>query len=252
MAYSPRYRTTAHSFSSYFPPGVKWLLIVNIGLFILYFLAVRSGLGALFQHFALVPAAVVELLAVWQLVTYLFLHDPGGFSHILGNMFMLWMFGTDLERAWGTKRFLQYYFLCGIGAGLCVVAGNALAGTMNTRTIGCSGAIYGLLLAYGMLWPDRVILFNFLFPIKAKYFVMIMGAIAFLSSFGSSDSGVSHIAHLGGMIFGYLFLKRGRLEGGFWMAMERRYQVWKLQRAKARFRRYLHKHGPPDRNRHVN
>jgi hypothetical protein len=80
---------------------------------------------------------------------------------------------------------------------------------------------------------------------------MIMGAIAFLSSFGSSDSGVSHIAHLGGMIFGYLFLKRGRLEGGFWIAMERRYQGWKLQRAKARFRRYLHKHGP-DRNRHVN
>src|SRR5207244_9281421 len=113
-----------------------------------------------------------------QLFTYMFLHDPGGFGHILFNMLALWMFGADLERHWGTRKFLKFYFLCGIGAGLCVVVGNYLFGNPLTRTIGASGAIYGLLMAFGVLWPDRTVLFSFLFPIKAKYFVMIIGGIA--------------------------------------------------------------------------
>ena len=146
--------------------------------------------------------------AIWQLVTYMFLHDRG-FGHILFNMLTLWMFGMDLERDWGTKHFLKYYFLCGIGAGICDVLVNAALGNLDTRTIGASGAIYGLLLAFGLLYPDRMVLMSFLFPIKAKYFVMIMGAIAFLSSIGSSGSRVSNVAHLGGMLFGYAYL-RGR------------------------------------------
>jgi membrane associated rhomboid family serine protease len=133
--------------------------------------------------------------------------------------------------------------LCGVGAGLCVIVASLLFGGMASRTIGASGAVYGLLLAFGLLYPDRTVLFSFLFPMKAKYFVMIIGAIAFMSSF-SSGSGVSHIAHLGGMIFGYAYLKarlpRANLLGG----LQRRYRDWKLERARRKFQVYLRKHDP--------
>ncbi|MCC6364653.1 MAG: rhomboid family intramembrane serine protease [Bryobacterales bacterium] len=240
-------RTSGYLSSEYFPTGVKWLLISNTALFLLYFFAVRADLGGLFYPFGLIPNQVLGSFAVWQLFTYMFLHDPYGFGHILFNMLTLWMFGTDLERTWGRRAFLKYYFLCGIGAGLCVVFGNALFGSMNTRTIGASGAIYGLLLAFGVLYPDRIVYFSFLFPIKAKYFVMIFGAIAFLSSFGGSGGGVSHVAHLGGMIFGYAYLKGAlsrrryspRVNPMEWAA--RRYQQWKVERAKRKFQVYMRK-----------
>jgi membrane associated rhomboid family serine protease len=236
--------------TGYFPPGVKWLLIVNVGLFVAYYFAVRTGFGEIFEAFGLMPRAVVELFAIWQLFTYMFLHDPFGLTHILFNMLTLWMFGADLERTWGTKRFLQYYFLCGVGAAVCVVVGNLMFGNMNSRTIGASGAIYGLLLAFGMMFPDTVVLFSFLFPIKAKYFVMIMGAISFLMTFGSTGSGVSHVAHLGGMVFGYFYLKSGGLKVDLFGAARRAYQDWKLQRAKKKFQVYLRKKGS-DRDRWV-
>src|SRR5574341_982124 len=160
MAYSERqYATSSRFYSAGLPPGVKWLLIVNSALFVIYFLGVRAGYGHLFQDLGLWPRAVLTLPALWQLLTYLFLHDPYGFAHILFNMLALWMFGSDLERDWGTRRFLKYYFLCGVGAGLCVVAANLAAGTLDTRTIGSAGAIYGLLLAFGLLYPDRIVLF---------------------------------------------------------------------------------------------
>jgi membrane associated rhomboid family serine protease len=184
----------------------------------------------------------------------MFLHDPTGFGHILFNMLTLWMFGADLERTWGTRRFLQYYFLCGAGAGISVVIANILFGNMASRTIGASGAIYGLLLAFGLLYPDREVLFSFLFPIKAKYFVMILGAIAFLSSISASDNGVSHVAHLGGMVFGYLFLKsktkrKVRVDlGGSLLA---RYRDWKMERARRKFQVYMRKQDS-DRDRWVN
>ncbi len=251
--HSTRYRVPGLSSSGFFPPGVKWLLISNIALFVVYFFAVRTGAGGLFQYFKLIPRAVIHLAAVWQLVTYMFLHDPFGFGHILFNMLTLWMFGTDLERAWGTRRFLKFYFLCGAGAGLCVVAANLIAGTPDTATIGSSGAIYGVLLAFGMLFPNATVLFSFLFPIKAKYFVMILGAIAFLSSLGAGENtGVSNVAHLGGMIFGYLYLKsRGAgLRIGLAGAIRRGYNEWKLRRARRRFQVYLRKQN--DRDRRVN
>ena len=149
--------------------------------------------------------------------------------------------GMDLERDWGTKRFLTYYFVCGVGAGLCDVIANVVTGNLGTRTIGASGAIYGLLLAFGMLYPDRTVLMSFLFPIKAKYFVMIMGAIAFLSSIGSSGSRVSNVAHLGGMLFGYLYLRMKMPSVNTRNLMDR-YQTWKLQRARKRFQVYMRKH----------
>ncbi len=243
MRYGTRYRFGGFG-SGYFPYAVKWLLIVNIALFVLYFFAVRMGLGSLFKMFALTPRAVLEHFAVWQLATYMFLHDPLGFGHILFNMLALWMFGADLENTWGTRRFLNYYFLCGIGAGICDVIVSSLAGVMGTSTIGASGAIYGLLLAYGVLYPDRTVLFSFLFPIKAKYFVMIIGAIAFLSSLGSMGSGVSHVAHLGGMLFGYIYLKGRffRIDLGYF---QREYHAWRVRRARRKFEVYMRKRNSP-------
>jgi rhomboid family protein len=126
---------------------------------------------------------------------------------------------------------------------MCDVAVNAAMGRMDTHTIGSSGAIYGLLMAFGVLYPDRVVLMSFLFPIKAKYFVMIMGAIAFLNSVGSSGSGVSNVAHLGGMAFGYAYL-RMRFVGSDVNKLLQRYQEWKLQRAKKKFQVYMRKHKP--------
>jgi len=239
MRYDSRFRTS-YSYSSFFPAGVKWLLISNIAIFVFFSLPLGPEVERIFLLLALSPLLVVQHFAIWQLATYMFLH--GGISHILFNMLTLWMFGMDLERDWGTKRFLKYYFFCGIGAGICDVVVNLALGSLNTRTIGSSGAIFGLLLAFGLLYPDRVVLMSFLFPIKAKYFVMIMGAIAFLGSMGNSGSGVDNVAHLGGMLFGYAYL-RGRflhLDAGKLM---RRYQEWKVQRARKKFQVYMRKQG---------
>jgi len=252
MRYDRRFPVGGSLASSFFPTGVKWLLIINIALFVVYFLVVNTGISSLAYVFsgplglALRPAAVLQFLALWQVVTYMFLHDPTGFSHILFNMFSLWMFGADLERAWGTRRFLKFYFVCGVGAGLCVIAGSILFGGMHAPTIGASGAIYGLLMAFGILYPDRVILFSFLFPIKAKYFVLIIGAITFLSTLGSTGSGVSHIAHLGGLIFGYFYLKGLRTGRRFQLgfAIQDRYRQWKIDRAKKKFQVYMRKNDP--------
>jgi membrane associated rhomboid family serine protease len=234
------YRTTGYS-SSYFPPGVKWLLISNIGIFVLhYFAIVLLGVDPL-HYFGLVPYQVFQG-ALWQPLTYLFLH--GGIGHILFNMLALWMFGADLERDWGTRRFLNYYFLCGIGAGISVILVALGLGGLGIRTIGSSGAIFGVLLAFGLLYPDRIILFSFLFPMKAKYFVIIIGAITFLSSF-QAGSGISHIAHLGGMIFGYVYLKtrlrRRRVRVS--PSLRERYHDWKVARARRKFQVYMRKHG---------
>jgi len=224
-------------FYSYFTPGVKWLLISNTAVFLLTGLA-----GPAFRShiliFALAPVAVVFHFAIWQLVTYLFLH--GGVWHLLFNMLTLWMFGTPLEQDWGTRRFLKYYFICGIGAGLCDVALNAAVGNWGTRTIGASGAIFGLLLAFGVLYPNQTVLMNFLFPIKAKYMVMIYGAIELWSSFGV-NSGVSNIAHLGGMAFGYAYLKL-RWPTFTLPDVREAYRQWKVDRAKKKFQVYLRKH----------
>src|SRR5580700_178398 len=194
MAFSSRPYARGRLFSGGLPPGIKALLISNVAIFLLSFLS-RGRLDEFFSYFALVPAAVVKLFFVWQLFTYMFLH--AGIWHILWNMLALWMFGCELEQTWGTRRFLRFYFFCGVGAGLCVVLANYLpfGGNPNIPTVGSSGAIYGILLASAVLWPDRMMLFSFLIPIKMKYFVMIIGAIAFLSSFNTA-SPVSNVAHL--------------------------------------------------------
>jgi rhomboid family protein len=181
---------------------VKILIITNVAVFLILAFSELAGSHVLISYFGLIPARVTHQLMLWQLVTYMFLHAE--ILHLFFNMLTLFMFGNDLERYWGTERFLKYYFITGIGAGVCswLVAMDSAA-----ATIGASGAIYGLLLAYGLLYPNRIIFLNFLIPVKVKYLVLLMGAIAFFSSLSSRESGISHIAHLGGMLVGLVFLK---------------------------------------------
>ena len=234
--------------SSGLPPGIRRLLIANVAIFVIYFFSSR-GMREVFDLGVLRPSDVVTHFYVWQLVSYMFLHQ--GIGHILFNMLALWMFGAEFERLWGTRRFLQFYFFCGAGAGLCVVIGNYLFGNPNVGTVGSSGAIYGILLASAVLWPDRQMLFYFLIPVKMKYFVMIIGGIAFLNSFNPSNP-VSEIAHLGGMLFGYIFLKSPQMRGFDPLgAIQNSYRDWKLARARKKFQVYMRKKGP-DRDRRVN
>ena len=237
----PRYRLRRSIIYGYFPTGVKWLLIVNTVIFVIWYLG-GPTVQSLMSPLELVPRLVVYSFPwyLYQLFTYMFLH--GGIGHLLFNMLALWMFGLTLEQTWGTRRFLKYYFLCGIGAGICDVVVNASLGH-NTSTIGASGAIYGLLLAFGVLFPDTQVLMYFLFPIKAKYLVMIYGAVELLSALGSGNSGVSNIAHLGGMLFGLLYLKVPLRVGFLHMPdFSGRYRQWKMQRAKRKFQVYMRKH----------
>ncbi len=132
----------------------------------------------------------------------MFLH--GGFMHVAFNMFALWMFGSQIERVWGTRKFVKYYFITGIGAGLINIAFSAGS---TIPTIGASGAIFGLLLAYGVLFPNNVILLYFFIPMRAKYFVILFAALEFYMAKSYTADGVAHWAHLGGMAIGFLYLK---------------------------------------------
>src|SRR3990172_10918825 len=147
-------------------PAIKFLLIANVAVFVLQtFTDYR-----MIRLFGLVPDLVLHNFYVWQVFTYQFLH--GGLFHILFNMLALWMFGGELERLWGSSSFLKYYFLCGVGAGICTVI--FLPNSLSP-TIGASGAIYGILMAYALLFPDRTVYIYFLFPLKVKHFVLLIG-----------------------------------------------------------------------------
>lgn len=247
MRYDTRYRYSGFNYSSYFPAGVKWLLISNTVIFLISFMLVdaRESIAL----FSLVPWNVVHRLELWRLVTYMFLH--GSITHILFNMLTLWMFGMTLEQDWGTRRFLRFYFFCGVGAGLCDMIAKAITHNMGQGTIGASGAIFGLLLAFGVLYPKQTVLFFFVFPMQARYFVLILGTIEFLIAWQANASGgVSNIAHLGGMLFGYIYLKARflRVDTGYF---RRGYNSWKVRRAKRKFQVYMKKHGS-DRDTWVN
>ncbi|MBM3318572.1 MAG: rhomboid family intramembrane serine protease, partial [Candidatus Eisenbacteria bacterium] len=166
--------------------------------------------GRLETLLGIVPALVLQKGFLWQPVTYLFLH--GGFFHLFINMFTLWMFGGELERLWGTRRFLQYYFFTGVGAGLLTLLFTPRG---YIPTIGASGAIYGLLLAYARYFPERRILLYFLFPIPVRVFVFIIGGIALLNSLGQPGDSIAHAAHLGGIVFGWIYLDWRRPGGPF-------------------------------------
>ena len=188
------------------PRAVKALLIANVAV---YAIAILLGRERLFFYlFGLTPALVSGKLMIWQFFTYMFLH--GGLGHIGFNMFALWMFGTELEYNWGTRDFLKYYFACGIGGGIIVWITSLLGLSPYTvPTIGASGAIYGLLLAYGMMWPDRIILVFGLLPMKALHFVIIFGAVDLFQGFTRMNSGTAYFAHVGGLATGFVYLKFG-------------------------------------------
>ena len=144
----------------------------------------------------------------WQLISYGFLH--GGLFHILFNMFGLWMFGIEIENTWGSKRFAIFYFVCVVGAALV-----QLATTLGSQipTVGASGGVSGILMAFGMMFPDRVIYINFLFPVKAKWLVAGLIVFSIFSGVTDSQSNIAHFAHLGGMVFGFFLMLywRGKL-----------------------------------------
>lgn len=182
---------------SMLPPVVKHLLIINVIVFLATMVLEKYGFLNITNMLAL-NAISTGRFHFWQLLSYMFMH--ASFSHLFFNMFALWMFGYILENYWGSRRFLFYYLVCGIGAGVCniLVPGWGL-------TVGASGAVYGVLLAFGMMFPEERIYLYFLMPIKAKWFVIGYAAIELLEGIFVSD-GIAHFAHLGGMLFGLLLI----------------------------------------------
>jgi rhomboid family protein len=222
----PMYRGGGRALSA----AVRALLIANVAVFlvqsILRVWGPRAPLSEFqfIEVFGLVPALTLLHGRIWQPLTYLFLH--GSLFHLLLNMLMLWMFGVPLERAWGTRRFLRYYFVCGAGAAAltCVVA-------FSSRTIGASGALFGLLLAYGMTWPEQVLLIWGIVPMRAKTLVWLAAAVELYSLiFGGGEMNIAYGAHLGGMLVGYLMLGRAwrvgeTLRSLRWRFRRRRFRV---------------------------
>jgi membrane associated rhomboid family serine protease len=198
-----------------FPPVIKNLLIINGVVFFIQLLMDNFTFGGypawylLNKWFALNPISGVNAAGepfnfqVWQLITYQFMH--GSFSHILFNMFALWMFGSSIEDVFGSKKFLIFYLLAGVSAGLLHLFVSPLLGGSPAVTIGASGAVYGVLIAYALFFPDNLIFLYFLIPVKAKYLIGFLVVIEFLAV-DSASSGVAHLAHLGGALFGFLYI----------------------------------------------
>ena len=180
--------------------AIKILIVANVSIFFLVALLELESVFNMF--FGLVPKYVWSKLYIWQPFTYMFLH--GGIWHLFINMLVLWMFGSEIERYWGRKEFLGFYFITGVGSGI-LTALFSLDSTIPV--VRASGAIYGVLLAYGLMFPNRVIYLYFFIPVKVKYFVLFIGGIAFISSFTNSASAVSHLTHLSGMVIGFIYMK---------------------------------------------
>jgi membrane associated rhomboid family serine protease len=209
---------------------MKALIGANVAMFLLQFFApvVTDVLG-------LRPIFVVRYFWIWQVATYMFLH--GGVFHLVFNMLALWMFGSELEDRWRTRFFLKFYFVTGVGAGILTVLFSLLPfgpsrQLLQSNVIGASGAIYGLLLAYAMYFPERRVYMYFVFPIPVRVFVAIIGAIAFLSSLGDSG-GVASATHLGGLAIAYVYLKSGRMHP--FAEVKYRYLKWKMNRVRKKF-----------------
>ena len=214
------YRPRGFGGFSLFPPVIKNLLIINAIVFFFQVIGEQISVGGgltlsqvLTKYFALIPIngivvgsngiePIVWNFLPWQLITYQFMH--GGFSHILFNLFALWMFGMEIENLWGSKKFLYFYLLCGVVGGLFQLFVAPLLGMGGGPTIGASGAIFGVLIAFGMLFPDRPIYLYFLIPIRAKY---LIGFLIVLNILWLNDpSNVAYLAHLGGALAGFLFI----------------------------------------------
>ena len=204
-----------------FTDAIKILVSVNFGIFLLQTIARTEGM--FFPLFGLVPKLVWSEFMLWQPFTYLFFH--GSIWHVLINMFVLWMFGSELERLWGKEHFLKFYFVTGVGAGLVTMIFG-----LNSMTpiVGASGAVYGVLLAYGLTYPNRTVYLYGIIPIKSLWFVIGIGVIAFMSSF-DNVSQISHLTHLSGMMIGYLMLKRPVRFNDLWFTIRKRTLEYKIK-----------------------
>jgi len=250
---APRIRFDWRSFIT---PGVKLLVLICTAVFLaqtLIEIFLSPVYTSWFNHwFGLVPSGVIPGLRIWQPVTYLFLH--GGLWHLLINMLMLWMFGRELELVWGKKRFLNYFFLCGVGAGLLTVIIKYIPlawghPPSDIPTIGASGAIFGILIANAVLFPDRQIwLFPLPIMIPMRPFVGVMAAIEFFSTLRAGGDNVAHLCHLSGMLIGWLYLRRG----SFLFRVRNEMADWRYQRNRKRFEVYMkkNKNEPPSRPDH--
>jgi len=235
----------------HFPQGIKTIIIACSAVFFLQTLFSRPDAHRwIDMYFGLVPRLVTNFFFIWQLVTYLFLHAD--IWHLLFNMLFLWMFGADLDRAWGTRRFATYYFVCGVGAGVVDVLVRTIVdphgrGTSIIPTIGASGAIFGVLLAAAIIFPERrVWILPLPISIPMRVYALIMGALELYFSFRlASGDNVSHVCHLGGMLFGYLYLRRG----SYLYGVRNRYSDWQRRRLRRKFEVYVRKHQdkPPSR-----
>jgi membrane associated rhomboid family serine protease len=217
-----------------FGPGpmtsaVKWLLIANIAIFL-----ITSFWPDPVLVLGLRPADVWGRLEVWQVATYMFLH--ANLLHVGFNMLALWMFGVELERLWGTRFFARYYMITGVGAGLCVMLVSLFSAQLaQATTIGASGAIFGLLMAYALYFPHRQVLLFLLFPVSSRVFVAIIGAVNLYSAMTATNAGVAYFAHLGGLAVGYLYLKSKTPRFHPLAEIKYRYLKWKINRVKRKF-----------------
>lgn len=210
-------------------PAVKWLLISNIAVFL-----VTSFWPEPVRVLGLRPADVWAKLEIWQVATYMFLH--ASVMHVGFNMLALWMFGVELERLWGTRFFARYYAITGVGAGICVMIVGVFSAPMaQSLTIGASGAIFGLLMAYGLYFPHRQVLLFLLFPVSSRVFVAIIGAVNLYSAMTATNAGVAYFAHLGGLLVGYLYLKSNTPRFHPIAEIKYRYLRWKINRVKRKF-----------------
>jgi membrane associated rhomboid family serine protease len=231
---------------SYFPSAIKRICIACVAVFFLQELSALffgdAGVKFWTQWFGLVPYAAVFGFRIWQPFTYIFLH--GGILHILFNLLYLCMFGADLERAWGSRKFYTYFFVCGVGAGVVNIIVKLLLdphgrGTALVSTIGASGAIYGVLLAVAVIMPHRQVwVFPLPVTVSMRVFVIVMGAIEFFSTIGVSGDNVSHVCHLGGMLVGYIYLRRG----SYGYSLRNYFSDWKRRRLKRKFEVYVRDH----------
>jgi membrane associated rhomboid family serine protease len=243
-----------------FTKAVKWLVIINAGVYfglLVLSLASRQTAGVITAYGALVPAAVVHGF-IYQVVTYAFLH--GGIMHILGNMFVLWMFGSQIEMDLGTRQFLEFYFWCVMGAALVTIAVSYapfVGVDPMTPTIGASGGVFGIYAAFGMIHGEQeIMLFPLPFQMKAKYFVWILIlvtlALAIAQAAGSRSASIAYTCHLGGLLFGYIYLKFLPRRGLRFLFSERYYGTrnayykWKRRRAAKKFEVYMRQHKRED------
>jgi membrane associated rhomboid family serine protease len=239
--------------SGYFPRAIKTICMVCVGVFFLQeisrLLFPQGGWNFWLEWFGLVPYAVTHGFRLWQPFTYIFLH--AGILHILLNLLYLAMFGADLEHMWGARRFTTYFLVCGVGAGLVDLTVRTLLdphglGTAATWTIGASGAVYGILLACAIVMPHRKVwMFPLPVTVSMRVFVIVMGAIEFFSTIGVSGDNVSHVCHLGGMLAGYLYLRRG----SYLFSVRNYFSDWKRRRLRKKFEVYVrdHEDKPPTR-----